>query len=298
MTAIGPQGEPPAREPRPPRDPVPPRTAEDWIRRHSASGCFESVGYIGLGECYNRWLYRLRHRHFLHLASRFRLSQADHALDVGTGNGFYVDLYRRLGLKNVCGIDISPAAIEQLSESYPEYQFHVCDIAAGLPASVHPESGFEWVSAMDVLFHITEDALFRAALANCARPVRLGGFLLVSDNFPPCALPADDSQSYHAICDYEDILKPLGFRLVELSPVFFVSNGQVGAGGLAFSLLSTYWRLLSRGLGKIIRSSRSTGELLGYILGAALTGVDALLQQQSLVRGFSTKVAVFRRDAD
>jgi SAM-dependent methyltransferase len=297
MSSTGPHGRPSRDEIGSPRVPCTPRTAEDWIRRHSAGGSFESVGYIGLGENYNRWLYRLRRRHFVRLAARCSLATVERVLDVGTGNGFYVGLYQEIGLKNVCGIDISPAAIERLGALYPRYQFETCDVAAGLPASIRPESGFEWVSAMDVLFHLTEDVLFRAALANCARAVRPGGGLLVSDNFPPHTLPADDSQSYHALCDYEDVLRPLGFRLVELRPIFFLSNGQVGGDGAAFRIVSSYWRLVSRGLGKSVRSYRPLGEALGYTLGAMLTSVDALLQHQSLLRGFSTKTAIFRRAA-
>ncbi|HVP10293.1 MAG TPA: class I SAM-dependent methyltransferase [Phycisphaerae bacterium] len=295
MTAIGPHGQQPLGETASHQEPLRPRTADDWIRRHQAAGCFEAVGYIGLGENYNHWLYRLRRRHFVRLASRHNLPAAARVLDIGTGTGFYIDLYRRLGVTDVWGIDISATAIERLRMTYPRYRFEVCDVAAGLPASIHPESGFDWVSAMDVLFHITEDDLFRAALANCARAVRPGGRLLISDDFPARTLPADANQSYHALRDYEDVLGPMGFRLLELSPVFFIANGQVGAGGIACRVLSGYWSLLSRVIGKSIRSWRPAGEALGYSLGAMLTGFDALLQSQRLFRGFSTKVAVFQK---
>jgi len=37
------------------------------------------------------------------------------------------------------------------------------------------------------------------------------------------------------------------------------------------------------------------GETAGALTGAALTRIDSLLQRQTLVRGYSTKIAVFQR---
>lgn len=272
-----------------------PRTAAEWIGRHERLGRYESVGYIGLGESYNRWMYRLRAAHFLRLAARHRIDGAGRVLDVGSGNGFYIGLYRRLGVRDACGVDISPAAMDIARAEYPDYRFEVCDVTSSLPATIQPEAGFDWVSAMDVFFHITEDAFFQAALANCGKAVRSGGVLLVSDNFPLRRLPSGASQSYRTLAEYEAVLRPLGFRLVEVRPVFFLSNGQVGDGGAAFRVMSSYWRAMSRGLGKAIRLWRPGGESLGWFLGGVLAGMDAVLQQQSCVRGFSTKTALFRR---
>lgn len=280
---------------------VSPSTAAEWHERHDTLGHYERVGYIGLGESYNRWIYRLRRRHFLALTRRHGLQPDARVLDVGLGSAFYIGLYRELGIREVAGVDISPTAVERARAAFPSYRFSVCDITRGLPdAKGHSSAGgegdpYDWVSAMDMLYHIVEDDLFFEALRHCGRAVRQGGRLVVSDSFPDQKLPADAHQAYHTLEEYERTLAPLGFTLAEVRPVFFVSNGQVGSGGVGYRLLSLHWRVFSRFLGKAIRTWRPAGEVVGAMSGGLLTRVDLALQQQQRWRGYSTKTAVFTR---
>ena len=250
---------------------------------------------MGLGEAYNRWIYRLRERHFLALASKYGVEQCPRVADVGLGNGFYVELYQRIGVAEVCGVDISEQSIVEAKHAFPHYRFEVCDISQGFPESLGAATGFDWVSAMDMLYHIIEDDLFALAVEHCGRAVKSGGHLVVSDNFPDTTLPTTPTQAFHSYDDYWRVLEPLGFELVEISPVFFLSNGQVGNGGLGYSIAKTGWRTFARGLAKSLRTFRPVGEAIGTVTGAMLTGADTLLQHQRVFSGYSTKVAVFRR---
>lgn len=269
---------------------------EEWLERHRSLGEFERVGYLGLGEAYNRALYSLRRRHFLALLRRLRFDATARILDVGSGTGFYVDLYQRLGATDVHGIDLSPDAVRDLSERYPAYEFAVGDVADGVPAPLDRHAPFDLVSAMDVLFHVTDDRQWARALANCGDVVRRGGILLVSDNFPRAPLPATASQSFHTLHEHAAILGALGFHLVELSPVFFVSNGQVST-TVRGKAMGLYWRTVVRVLEGSLRASRPLGESIGGITGSILTTLDAALGRQRHVKGYSTKVAVFRRQS-
>ena len=51
-------------------------------------------------------------------------------LDVGSGTGFYIDLWRRLGVRSVTGSDIAEKAVEELSARYPSNRFVRLDIGA------------------------------------------------------------------------------------------------------------------------------------------------------------------------
>jgi len=338
-----------------------PKTAAEWIERHRTIGDFERVGYVGLGERYNKCLYALRRRHFLRLAKRLGIAPPMRALDVGAGTGFYVELFQSLGITDVTGVDISPEAVDRLRERFPGCRFAVADITSAPPSNLSPapkqprdganqrrnradqsrdradqrrdradqsrdrkgavgipnetrtridEHAYieaapspniadpaRWhvVTAMDVLFHIIEDALFEKALRHCADAVTPGGLLLISDNFPKRRRPADTSQAYRTMDDHMQILEPLGFGLRTISPVFFVSNGQVSGGGAWSRFAAWKWRLFTRCLGKLIRTAPRLGETAGALTGAALTRIDSLLQRQTLVRGYSTKIAVFQR---
>lgn len=290
-----------------------PNTAAEWIDRHRTTGDFERVGYIGLGEKYNKHLYTLRRRHFRRLAGRIGIAPPMRALDIGSGTGFYVELLQSLGITDITGVEISPDAVERLKETFVTCQFATADITKGLPPTIKQPIGstrdgsetgvkdrVQWniVTAMDVLFHITEDALFEKALSHCAEAVATDGLLLISDNFPKHRVPADASQAYRTMADHLRILEPLGFSLQSVSPVFFLSNGQVPGNGLLSHIAAMKWRLFSRCLGKAIRVAPSLGEALGSLTGGVLTALDALLQRQHYFKGYSTKIAVFRRSSD
>jgi len=42
---------------------------------------------------------------------------------VGTGTGFYLEIWKELGCKKLSGIDITSTAIENLAFKYPQYEF-------------------------------------------------------------------------------------------------------------------------------------------------------------------------------
>src|SRR5688500_18643814 len=74
-------------------------------------------------------------------------------LDVGSGTGFYVDRWLRLGAR-VTGLDLTEVAVRELGRSFPQARFVQGDIGAELePLTLTPAS-FDAVSAFDVLFHI------------------------------------------------------------------------------------------------------------------------------------------------
>ena len=269
-------------------------TSEQWISRHEDLGHFEKVGYVGLGEAYNKWIYELRAEHFLRLARDLGISPSTRVLDVGLGNGFYIDLYQRLAVNDVSGLDLSPRSIQEAQDRFNRYAFLVHDVTKPIP-SMFMQGGFDWVSAMDMLYHVVEDDLFAAAVRTCGNAVKPGGKFIVSDNFPVQTQPATSTQAFHSLRDYETELRPLGFKLVDLRPVFFISNGQVGAPGPAFRAARGGWRGVSRLLSKTLRTHEPTGEALGNALGFALTRADRWLQGQQVIQGFSTKVAVFER---
>ena len=85
-------------------------------------------------------------------------------LDVGSGTGFYVALWRELGVRPVTGSDITAKAVGKLRAAFPDDEFVRFDVGGEeLPL---PESSFDLISAFDVLFHVTDDARFRRALHN------------------------------------------------------------------------------------------------------------------------------------
>src|SRR4051794_18000568 len=78
-----------------------------WETRLERRGGLDAVGWAGLGEGFNRWMYRVRKRVFEREVAP-RLADREHArvLDVGCGSGFYIDRWLEAGVRDVSGCDI------------------------------------------------------------------------------------------------------------------------------------------------------------------------------------------------
>ena len=119
-----------------------------WEERLAAGERLSGVGWLGLGEPFNRWMYRVRRRVFLRRIGPLVRGQAPAVLDVGTGSGFYVERWQELGAGSITGADLTHAAVGSLGERFPAHRFVRLDI--GAPDGVLPGEAFGAVSAMDM----------------------------------------------------------------------------------------------------------------------------------------------------
>ena len=153
-----------------------------WTQRHRAHDGLRGVGNIGCSESYNRWLYRAKQRVFRREA---RLSVADPAkasvLDIGSGRGSIVEQWMRLGCRRIVGSDFAEPALIHLRNRFPSVRFTHLDI--GKPLLPFKEE-FDAVSAMDVLYHLMDEAAFGQACDNVFRALRPGGVFIFSDLYP------------------------------------------------------------------------------------------------------------------
>jgi SAM-dependent methyltransferase len=158
------------------------RQREYWNQRLCRHWGPEGVGSVVYGRQFNLWRYRVRARVFCRLMRLMgvqpeRLS----VLDVGCGTGFYLGQWQALGVKHLAGLDISDWAVAQLAQAYPDITLYRADISAA--DSSLPEGTFDVVSAMDVLFHVVDDAAYLNALKNIHQALKVGGYLICSDSF-------------------------------------------------------------------------------------------------------------------
>ncbi len=85
-------------------------------------------------------------------------------LDVGSGTGFYVGLWREAGAASIRGSDVSPTAVARLrTRAFPAIRIDRFDLSGA--AEDLPDGPFDLVSAFDVLFHLIDDAAYGRALA-------------------------------------------------------------------------------------------------------------------------------------
>ncbi len=235
---------------------------EYWERRLSHDLSVGGVGFQGLGRRYNEWLYRIRRHVFLRRMRALGLN-FDRALvlDVGSGSGFYVDAWKRLGVRGIVGCDLTGVAVRELRQKYPEDQFHQVDIGGDL--GVLGGYRFDLISAFDVLFHIVDDHAFERALRNISSLLKPGGLLIFSDNFLHGETLRGPHQVSRSLRDIERTLAGTGFQIVQHVPMLFLMNSPVDSSNRA---LLAFWQ----GLSKFV----SLHEAFGFMLGAMMYPVE------------------------
>jgi SAM-dependent methyltransferase len=257
-----------------------------WDGRHAEHFGPESVGYAGLGVSYNIWMYRVREhvvcREVRH--ARLPMSQCD-VLDVGSGTGFYVDLWARLGARSVTGSDFAPYAVAALRKQFPSRRFCELDITS---AEVPDALGqFDVVSAFDILYHIVDDRKYAQAFRNVSALVRPGGFFVFSENFLPAGRESNVHQVSRSCEEITQLLSDNGFEILRRAPVFFLMNRPLKSRS---RVLSTTWSMIER-----VTSKRDRPYLANW-LGAALYLVE-ISTLKWMSTGPTTEMMICRRRA-
>lgn len=254
-----------------------------WEDRLTRRYTFDGVGYIGLGVAYNSWMYRVR-RHIFSKEIRRHLPHAEAArvLDVGSGTGFYVDLWHELNAGHVTGSDLTEVAVDQLRSRHPDDDFVQFDVGA-----THPfrPGEFGAVSMMDVLYHIVDDGRFERAFVNAFEVLAPGGLLIFSENFVRDDAVRIPHQASRTLRDIEDAVTTAGFEILTRRPVFFLMNAPIDSKS---PLHARWWNSLQRA----VRRSDAIGSGIGALLYPIEVGLVSRMHE-----GPSTELMVCRRPA-
>ncbi len=222
-----------------------------WEDRLANATGLQGVGYLGLGQDFNAWMYRVRRSVFLEVVQRHVPDIPGKAvLDVGSGTGFYLDRWAELHATDVVGSDITQVATDRLSAEYPGVPIHRMDISdPSLPIS----GPFDVISCMDVLFHVVLEGGLEQAFTNFKNLLRPGGYLVFSDNLPHTEALKSAHFKSRGFNVYMQILKQNGFEVIARKPMFHLLNTPVDSDS---RLLHRWWTFVLR-MGR--RSHRAAG---------------------------------------
>ena len=258
-----------------------------WESRFSNQYDLGSVGDISLSRSYNNFLYRVRKSSFGRMMKKLRtldpgFNDQSHVLDVGSGTGFYLDLWQKV-TENYVGSDLTEYATSELKKRHRHvYQFNLTET---LPDELK-ESQFKCVSSFDVLFHIVEDSELTDAFRNAADLLEPGGYFVFSDNLLRQSDAEPFSLGHQKIRTFKyvnDELEKVGFSLKVDFPVFFLMNDPVCSNS---RILRRIWQVVHRLAGQ--------GEVAGWIVGGILLPFEYILTRLP-VTGPSTEVFIYQK---
>ncbi|HJE58701.1 MAG TPA: class I SAM-dependent methyltransferase [Nocardiopsis listeri] len=225
-----------------------------WEHRLEGDWTESGVGYRALGRPFNSWMYRVREEVFLREVTRLAPRGA-RVLDAGSGTGFYVDLWDRLGAGTVTGCDMAHAAVERLRGRFPQHRFVRQDVS---DLDAFEDASFDAASCMDVLFHITDDDRYAAAFGSLGRVVRPGGALIISENCLQRPEQRGEHQVNRTLETITSLADEAGFDVVRRVPMLVLMNAQVDA--------ALPWRKVWGGFLRAVTITAFTGGLAGSLL--------------------------------
>lgn len=256
-----------------------------WEQRLDRNPGYLGVGYTRLGTRYNDWLYRFRSEVFQQCLAEWRLARPEaRVLDVGSGTGHYVREWLRAGVSGVTGSDLTEVAVARLSREFPQVRFVRMDV--GAPALPEGLGTFDVVTAMDVLFHIVDDAAYARALRNVASVLPPGGHFVLSENFLRHGREGIShivSRSKHEI---ERGLADAGFEIVDRTPMFVLMNYPTDTSGPLGWLARKAWTAMML--------PAMVSEAAGDLLGRVLTPIERRLVRR-MKEGPTTEIVLARR---
>jgi SAM-dependent methyltransferase len=213
---------------------------------------FESEGWEGRVDAYDRFFTPITRRLFDPLLDAVRVDAGTRLLDVATGPGHLPARAAERGATAI-GVDVADAMVNRARELYPELEFRRAD-AESLPFE---DGALDAVTANFLLPHLSrpEQAMTelvrvlapggRLALATWDVPAnaRLFGFFLEAVSevgaTPPSDLPpGPDVFRFADDTAFTELLKTAGLRDVEVSPIAFDHDTAT---------FDDYWQALQEG---------------------------------------------------
>lgn len=249
--------------------------AKYWEQRFSKKLDLSTVGHLGLGPAYNKWLYKARFRALSRGIRKLDLRcRGESLLDLGVGSGGWIPFWQNLGLAKLVGLDITSASVATLQEQYPQYKFiqgDICDaVAIGLTEK------FEFITAFDVLFHITDDSAFSKSISTISQLVKPNGWVIISDSF--CEKPwGPIYHEYHRTWNhYLQELRKADLDPVHCVPIYFTMTTTICACEVPCgNLLSQFTGIVLKVVARLAR--RWQTEWINNLIGSVLYIADGVL---------------------
>jgi SAM-dependent methyltransferase len=241
-----------------------------WKERYARLDLTRS-GHRDLPEAYNRWLYRRKQAVLRRSLRRIGFApRGKRVLEVGVGTGAYVDFWQRCGVRDIAGLDLSAAAIAFLAERYPQGRFlHRDATVAGLQADCG--TGYDLVTALDVLYHVVDDARLDAALRNIFEVLRPGGLFALHDQFLHRPSEHHGYICWRSLAQWQQALARAGFAIVQRTPIFFCMvqpNDCATLRGMA--RMEALWTRSNAVIQRLPYLAGATGYAVDTALGAVL----------------------------
>ena len=257
-------------------------SGEYWPRtvRGESHRALYQVGHTDMGYAFNKQAYGIRLRALTRALDAGSVQLAGRRVfEAGFGVGYYLEFWRREGAA-VTGVDIAPTAVANVGRRFPTFDLRLGDVTE-MDVWDDWESilrSFDLVTAIDILYHVVEDAKAARALKLLASLLQPGGTLIFTEKFPASGMPIREHShvTRRPLNWYEEALG-LGFRVERVAPVFWCMDPALpGEAASAGDRAARGAWVFMRACTKYFRSPSLVQEILGGATGYIGATIDRM----------------------
>lgn len=202
-----------------------------WRHRIARHPGLVGTGTSFMPEAWQRSLYQAKERAYAALLGRQGVALAGaRVLDFGCGTGYFEDVWAGEGAAHLAGIDVVEGSIERLARAHPDRRYLCVDLAE-TPEGARALGEFDLVTAIDVLYHVVDDAALARVIGALAERMAPGGWLLFTDALRD-ARPAPHVR-FRSAERWASVLGAHGLAVVDREPVAVLHNRRTLIGKLA-----------------------------------------------------------------
>lgn len=192
---------------------------EYWENNIKKFGRFRSIGRPDLSDEINKIRKEAKFKDLDEILETFKKNKKIKILDAGCGTGIYTEYFLKKG-GDVVAVDFAENAIKYISKSVNNSNGVVADLSH-LPFK---NCVFDVVSCMSVLYHITDDTIWKEALKELRRVLKKGSILLLQIEW------SDTEQEFEHYKrrnkkQYKMVFKELGLNIIEIRKLLEVPTG-------------------------------------------------------------------------
>lgn len=263
-----------------------------WNLRYQHGIDLSKSGLLGVGENFNKWMYKVKEHVFLRTVKPYiksfghrferKIDGCDifRILDVGSGSGFYLDLWKKTdslwgeitSYATIHGNEISDTCIKHLYEKYSDIVFYyidmsICEGDAKWSLIDCMKSRFDIISCMDVLFHQTDNERYICMLKNMKHILADNGVIVFTENFVKHRIESAEHIIHRSSEEIERLFAQAGLSIVYRAPMLYFMNYPIDRS--PNSIMHKIWRRIS-GIASISPS-------WSYIMGMLLYPIERLM---------------------
>lgn len=149
--------------------------------------------------------------------------------EFGCGSGYWIPrLHKILNPFQITysGADISQTAVSRLQKRHPELFFICMENPSAAWTALSERKSFDICLAIDVLYHITDDNIWRTTLGKISQLTNPDGYFIFNDfGYPQHSPnPSKSHVKHRSLQTYLNELEVGGFEVVHIEPVFYLFN--------------------------------------------------------------------------